>query len=106
MCLPQVCIIYSLKVAYDNKHCVVIGVTSEFILSIILLEYTTETIICQKLFLHSLPFKVKDVAFLPGYTRRFVTCGIQHMCFWKFNGQSLEFTVGELTIPKAFSNVG
>ena len=28
------------------------------------------------------------------------------MCFWKFNGQSLEFTVGELAIPKIFSNVG
>lgn len=28
------------------------------------------------------------------------------MNFWKFNGQSLEFTVGELTIPKAFTNVG
>lgn len=104
--LPQLSIIYQIKVAYDNNHCVIIGVTPEYVLTLILLEIDTQTIICQKLFLHSLPFKIKDVDFLPGYTRRFVTCGIQHMCFWKFNGQSLEFTVGELTIPKAFSNIG
>ena len=84
--LPQVSIIYQLKVAYDNKHVVIIGVTPEFILSILLIEYTTNTIICQKLLIHSLPHKIKDVAFVPGYTRRFVTCGIQHMNFWKFNG--------------------
>ncbi len=75
-----------MKVAYDNKHVVIIGVTPEFIASILLIEYTTITIICQKLFIHSLPYKIKDVAFVPGYTRRFVTCGIQHMNFWKFNG--------------------
>ena len=56
--------------------------------------------------MHSLPYKIKDVSFIPGYTRRFVTCGIQHMNFWQFKGQSLEFTVGELTIPKSFSNIG
>jgi hypothetical protein len=28
------------------------------------------------------------------------------MCFWKFNGQNLEYTVGELTIPRAFVNSG
>ena len=73
---PLLCIIYSLKVAYDNNHCVIIGVTHEYILSLILLEIDTEHIICQKLFLHSLPYKIKDVDFIPGYTRRFVTCGI------------------------------
>lgn len=103
--LPQLSIIYTLKVAYDNKHLVLIGVTPEYVLSIVLLDYTTQNVICQKLFLHSLPYKIKDVQFIPGYTRRFVTCGIQHMCFWKFNGQSLEFTIGELTIPKAFSSI-
>lgn len=104
--LPQVSIIYTIKVAYDNNHCVVVGVSPEFVLCLILLEIDTQTIIVTKLFLHSLPYKIKDVAFIPGYTRRLVTCGIQHMCFWKFNGQSLEHTVGELTIPKAFLNAG
>ena len=28
------------------------------------------------------------------------------MCFWQYNGQSLEFSIGEVAIPKAFSNIG
>ena len=28
------------------------------------------------------------------------------MCFWQFNGQSLEFSIGEIAIPKAFANIG
>ena len=35
-----------------------------------------------------------------------MTCGIQHMCFWKLSGASLEYQVGELTIPKSYSNMG
>lgn len=88
--IHQMSIIYSIKVAYDNNHCVIIGVSPEYVLCLVILEIDTQTIIVEKLFLHSLPFKIKDLSFIPGYTRRLVTCGIQHMCFWKFNGQSLE----------------
>ena len=56
--------------------------------------------------LHSLVYKIKDADFLPGSTRKFVTAGIQHMCFWTLNGTSLEYHVGELTIVKAINNVG
>jgi len=28
------------------------------------------------------------------------------MNFWRLNGRNLEFSVGELSIPKAFSNLG
>ena len=65
-----------MKVAYDNNHCVLIGVSPEYILTLILLEIDTNNIIVQKMFLHSLPYKIKDISFIPGYTRRFVTCGI------------------------------
>ena len=44
--LPQISIIYSIKVAYDSKHCVLIGITPEYILSIMLIEYTSQTILC------------------------------------------------------------
>jgi hypothetical protein len=50
-----------------------------------------------------LPFKIKDAQFVPGYTRRFVTGGIQHLNFWKFNGQTMEYKIGEMTIPKVFA---
>jgi len=35
-----------------------------------------------------------------------VTCGIQHLNFWRLNGRSLEHKIGELSVPKAFSNLG
>jgi len=56
--------------------------------------------------LHSLTSKIRDIEFLPNSTRGFVTCGIQHLCFWRVSGSNLEYQIGELTIPKAFSNIG
>ena len=41
MPLPQLSIIYHIKVAYDEKHIVIIGVSPEYVLSIILLHYPT-----------------------------------------------------------------
>ena len=35
-----------------------------------------------------------------------MTCGIQHLSFWRLNGRSLEYQIGELSIPKSFSNLG
>jgi hypothetical protein len=60
MVLPQLSIIYTLRIAYDSKHVLLIGVNPEYILTVILLEYTTQNVICEKYFLHSLPFKIKD----------------------------------------------
>lgn len=41
MVLPQLSIIYTLRLAYDNKHVLLIGVNPEYILTVILLEYTS-----------------------------------------------------------------
>lgn len=43
---------------------------------------------------------------MPNSTMNFVTCGIQHMCFWRLSGANLEYSYGELTIPKAFAIIG
>ena len=43
---------------------------------------------------------------MPESKVRFITAGIQHLCFWKLAGNNLEYQVGELTIPKAFSMRG
>lgn len=83
---PSLSIISAIKVAYDNNHCALVGVTPEYVGSLMLLEINTNTILVQKLFLHSLPYKIKDIAFVPGYTRRLVSCGIQHMAFWRMGG--------------------
>lgn len=42
-------------------------------------------------FLHSLVYKIRDIEFMPNSTMNFVTCGIQHMCFWRLSGANLEY---------------
>lgn len=71
-----------------------------------MINWKTQKLLCVHVFLHSLPFKIKDIDFMPGSTRKFITAGIQHMNFWKLSGNHLTYQVGELTIPKAFRNAG
>ena len=73
---------------------------------LMLLDWRLQRILSVRQMLHSLVFKIKDADFLPGSTRKFVTAGVQHMCFWTLNGTSLEYHVGELTIVKAVNNAG
>ena len=65
-----------------------------------IMDYTTQNVNIYKQIIHSVPYKIKDVVFYPGSTRKFVTCGIQHMCFWRQSGRNLEYHVGELQIPR------
>ena len=44
--MPQLALIYNIKVAYDNKHLIIHGVTSEFVATILLYEWTTQDLIC------------------------------------------------------------
>jgi len=65
-----------------------------------MLDWTTQEVYFIRQMLHSLPFKIKDIDFYPNSTKLFVTCGIQHMCFWRLSGKNLEYSIGEFTIPK------
>ena len=80
--------------------------TKEYYACIIMLDWTTQKVYLVRQLLHSLAYKIKDIDFYPGSTRNFVTCGIQHMCFWRLSGSNLEYQVGELTIPKTYTNAG
>jgi len=104
--LPNCCIVLQLKIAHDNKHVIIIGLTKDLLQVIMIIDYTTQNVNIFRSIIHSLPYKIKDVAFHPGSTRKFVTCGIQHMCFWHQSGKNLESQLGELVIPKSFSNLG
>ena len=64
------------------------------------------TVIFTRQFCSSLPFRIKDIDFINESSTSFVTAGIQHLCFWKLNGDNLEYQVGELTIKKQLYNVG
>jgi hypothetical protein len=62
--------------AHDNKHVIIIGLTKDFLPVIMIIDYTTQNINIYRSLLHTLPYKIKDVVFYPGSTRKFVTCGI------------------------------
>ena len=40
---------------------------------------------------YSVPFKIRDLVFYPENIYRFVSCGLQHMTKWQYNGKILEF---------------
>ena len=67
------------------------GLTKEYFACIMMLDWTTQRVLCVRQLLHSLPYKIKDIDFFPGSSRTFVTCGIQHMCFWQLSGKNLEY---------------
>ena len=71
-----------------------------------LVNWVDKRVLTIKQIMHSLTFKIKDVEFFPNSIRKFVTSGVQHMMFWRLNGRNLESNIGELSIPKAFSNQG
>jgi hypothetical protein len=74
--IPNCCSIMYVRVAHDNKHLIIVGLTRDYLQVIMIIEWTTQNVIMYRQILHSLPFKIKDVSFFPGSTRRFVTCGI------------------------------
>lgn len=56
--------------------------------------------------MHSLPYRIRDIEFVHGSTKSFITAGISHLCFWKLTGSTLEYQVGELSISKVMTNIG
>jgi len=98
--VPNCCCILYMKVAHDCKNLIIVGLTRDYLQIIMMIDWTTQTVILYRQILHSLPFKIKDIAFYPNSTRKFVTCGIQHMCFWTQSGRNLENITGGLTMPR------
>jgi len=74
--VEHVPIVICIKVAHDNKHILVVGLTEEYYQVIVMLDWTSQKMLCMRQMLHSLPFKIKDIEFVPGSSRDFVTCGI------------------------------
>ena len=68
-----------------------------------MLDWTTGKLLFIRQMIHSLPYRIKDIEFYPGSQKSFVTCGIQHMTFWKLSGDNLESYCGELTIKKIYA---
>ena len=41
--------------------------------------------------IYSVPFKIRDMCFMPNSIYQFITCGLQHMTRWSYNGSTLQF---------------
>ena len=105
--VPSVPIITNIKVSYDSKIILLLGITKEYYQVITMVDWSKgNKVLFTRQFLHSLTCKIRDVEFMPDSTRSFITCGIQHLCFWRLSGSNLEYQYGELTIPKAFAAIG
>jgi hypothetical protein len=98
--LESVSVILFITCAYDNQHLIVIGLTKDYLQCIILLDTLSGTTIAYKQLLGSAAYKIKSACFEPKSTRKFVTCGVQHLTFWTMTGRHIEAAVGPIMLNK------
>ena len=103
--VKNVPIITNMKISYDSKKLLILGITKEYIQVLMMIDWTQgNKIMFQRQFFHSIVCRIREIEFVPNRTMSFVTAGIQHLCFWRLSGENLEYQVGELTIPNALVN--
>ena len=92
MTLNVVITILNLKFAHDSRHICCIGLTKEHTLMVFLIDSLQSQILGAVNLQYSISFKIKDMCFLPDSIYSFVTCGLQHMSLWVYNGSTLQFS--------------
>jgi len=55
-------------------------------------------------FPYSVPYKIKDLAFFPNSTIKFVTCGIENLTVWELKGNILSYSCYEMNLPSEMSS--
>ncbi|EGR29518.1 PH domain protein [Ichthyophthirius multifiliis] len=93
------------KFAHNNRHICVVALTNDYTMCVYLVDSGAPQILGCCNFPYTLPYKIKDLSFLPNSINKFITCGIQHMSLWKFNGSILSFQPLEIENPKDKENV-
>ena len=90
--VPNVPIITNIRVSHDAKQVLFLGITKEYYQMISMVDWTKDNkVLFTRQFLHSLTYKIRDIEFMPMSTQKFVTCGIQHLCFWQLSGSNLVY---------------
>ena len=75
--VPSVPIITNIKVSYDSKIILLLGITKEYYQVITMVDWSKgNKVLFTRQFLHSLTCKIRDVEFMPDSKRSFITCGI------------------------------
>ena len=91
MVLPWISSVQYLRIAHDDEHFVLVGLSRDYIQCLLLVNYKRKQIVAMRQILNSLAFKIKDIDFYPNSTQRFVTSGVQHLNFWRLNGRNLQY---------------
>lgn len=84
--LDNCCVILNLKYSGDKKRLVCIALTESYSQMVMLIDNSTGEILGSTEFSYSIPFRIKEVEFLPMSNDEFVTLGFQHLSRWKLNG--------------------
>ena len=98
--LDNCCVVQYIKYSSDKKRLVVIALTENYTQILMLLDNQTGEILGSCEFNYSIPFRIKDVDFLPKSNDEFVTIGMQHLSHWKLKGGLLVFEELPIENPK------
>lgn len=91
MTLQDCCTVLMLKYSYDTRMVACIALTRNYTQVVYLIDTHTSQILGACNLFYSLPFKIKDLEFLPTSKTEFITCGLQHMTLWTYKGGILNF---------------
>lgn len=91
MTLSDCCTILMLKYAYDTRMIACVALTKNYTQVVYLIDTYKSIILGASNLLYTLPFKIKDLEFLPMSKTEFITCGVQHMSLWNYKGGLLNF---------------
>jgi WD40 repeat protein len=91
MTLNDCCTVLIIRYAYDSRNIACVALTRTYTQCIYLIDSEQDKILAVVNNLYSVPFKIKDLDFLPNSKSEFITCGVQHMTLWSYKGGILNF---------------
>jgi WD40 repeat protein len=98
--LENCCVIQNIKYSGDKKRLACIALTESYSQLVMLIDNSTGEILGSTEFTYSIPFRIKEVEFLPKSNDEFVTLGLQHLSKWKLNGGLLIYEEMPIENPK------
>jgi WD40 repeat protein len=98
--LENCCVVLNIRYSSDKKRLVCIALTETYMQVVMLIDNATGEILGSTEFSYSIPFRIKDVDFLPKSNDEFVTIGFQHLSKWKLKGGLITFVELPIENPR------
>ena len=73
-----------LKFSDDSNYVLCYGIMSNYTGGIFYISVKQANILAISELMYSIPFKIKDISFLPSENNKFLTVGIQHTSLWEY----------------------